>query len=132
MQTKTTQLIGGALAAIVLLGAIPGGALAQSREQQRRQSTKNDWRNLATLAGGLAAFGLIKNDPTLSFVGAAGALYSVDRYEKDRKSQDKGARARARLFSKPYIIRDGQRYYRRTMVDKGKKYYQFERSRERN
>ncbi|WP_309722268.1 hypothetical protein [Armatimonas sp.] len=127
MQTKTIQLLGGALAALALLGAAPSSALAQNR-----QKTKNDWRNLSIISGGLAAFGLIKNDPTLSFVGAAGALYSVDRYEKDRKSQDKGARARARLFSKPYIIRDGQRYYRRTMVDKGKKYYQFERSRERN
>ncbi len=132
MQTKTTQLIGGALAAIALLGAVPGGALAQNRrQQQQRQKTKNDWRNLATLAGGLAAFGLIKNDPTLSFVGALGALYSVDRYEKDRKSQDKGERARASLFSKPYIIRDGQRYYRRTMIDNGERYYQFERSRNR-
>jgi hypothetical protein len=35
----------------------------------------------------------------------------VDRYEKDRKSQDKGERARASLFSKPYINRDGERYY---------------------
>ncbi|MCX6367319.1 MAG: hypothetical protein NTX57_11500 [Armatimonadetes bacterium] len=70
---------------------------------------------------------MIKNDPTLSFVGAAGALYSVDRYEKDRKSQDKGERARASLFSKPYINRDGERYYRRTMISKGEKYYQFKR-----
>jgi hypothetical protein len=133
MQTKTIRLLGGALAALALLGVAPGGAQAQSRrESQQRQKTKNDWRNLSILSGGLAAFGLIKNDPTLSFVGAAGAMYSVDRYEKDRKSQNKGDRARARLFSKPYINRDGQRYYRRTMVDKGEKYYQFERSRGRN
>jgi hypothetical protein len=129
MQTKTTRLLGGALAALVLLGAVPSGAWAQSRrEQEQRQKTKNDWRNLSILSGGLAAFGLIKNDPTLSFVGAAGALYSVDRYEKDRKSQDKGARARASLFAKRSFNRDGHRYERRTMISKGKKYYQFRRA----
>lgn len=125
---RRLQTGAGALAAILLLGALPGAALAQS---QRRQKTKNEWRNLAYLSGGLAAFGLIKNDPTLSFVGAAGALYSVSRYEKDRKSQSKAARARASLFSNRYITRDGHRYYRRTMIANGKKYYQFERARDR-
>ena len=129
MHTKTRRLLGGALAAIALLSVAPGTTLAQNRrQQQQRQKTKNEWRNLSFLSGGLAAFGLIKDDPTLSFIGAVGALYSVDRYEKDRKSQNRGSRARANLFSKPYIVRDGQRFYRRTMVSKGEKYYQFERS----
>lgn len=123
MQTKITRLLGGALAAITLLGAFPGATLAQDK----RQETKNDWRNLAALAGGLTAFGLIKHDPTLSFVGAAGALYSLDRYEKDRKSQDKAARTRASLFSRTYFYRDGHRYERRLVTSKGHKYYRFKR-----
>ncbi|MCX6366876.1 MAG: hypothetical protein NTX57_09220 [Armatimonadetes bacterium] len=62
MQTKTTRLLGGALAALTLLGVTPGITRAQGkRQQQQRQKTKNDWRNLATLAGGLAAFGLINS-----------------------------------------------------------------------
>ena len=119
-----TQQVSGALAALLLLSIVPGTVLAQSN----RQKTKNDWRNLATLAGGMTAFGLIKNDKTLSFVGAAGALYSADRYEKDRKSQDKAERTRAALFSKRTIYRDGKRYTRRTVIRNGHKYYRFRRA----
>ena len=107
----------------------PNRTQVQQRTQDRRQSTKNDWRNLATIAGGLTAFGLIKNDPTLSFVSAAGSLYSLDRYEKDRHSQDQAARVRASLFSEPYLYRDGQRYQRRVVKSKGEKFYQFRRAR---
>ena len=80
---------------------VSGGNVAQaqsrrSRQEQaaKQQKNKNDWRNLATIAAGASAFGFIKDDPTLGFVGALGALYSADRYEKERKSQDKTARAR--------------------------------------
>lgn len=95
--------------------------------QDSRQKTKNDWRNLAIAAGGLTAFGLLKGDKTLSFLGAAGSLYSLDRYEKDRKSQDKTARARANIFSQPYMYRDGKRYKRQQVTSKGQKYYRFVR-----
>ena len=123
-KTKTTRRTGGLLVALLLLGTFPGATLAQ----KNRQETKNDWRNLAALAGGLTAFGLIKNDKTLAFVGAAGALYSVDRYEKDRKSQDKAARTRASLFSNGTIYRDGKRYERHTVTRNGHKYYRFTRA----
>ena len=94
-------------------------------EADRRQDTKNEWRNIAIAAGALSVIGLINNDSTLTFVGAAGALYAAHRYEEDRKSQNKASKARAYYFSKPYFIRDGKRYERRIVWRNGVKYYQF-------
>jgi hypothetical protein len=118
----------------VALLVVSGGNVAQaqsrrSRQEQaaRQQKSKNDWRNLATIAAGASAFGFIKDDPTLGFVGALGALYSVDRYEKERKSQNKTARARAGMFSNSYFYRNGRRYDRRVVTRNGQKYYRFVR-----
>jgi len=130
--------ISAAMAAVFTVGAIPGAALAAhgGREARRvvvlkqdanRQKTKNDWRNLAIAAGGLAALGLLKNDSTLMFAGAAGGLYSLNRYEQDRKSQSQASRARASIFSRPYIYRNGVRYDRKLVKKNGKQYYQFVR-----
>jgi hypothetical protein len=160
-----------ALTAWMLVGAIPGTALAQQqrrpfdppgrarghdknwkdrtddrdrkndRDRNRnqnwdrnrrtnddnRQKTKNDWRNLAIIAGGAAAYGFIKNDPTIGFAGALGALYSLNRYEQDRKSQSAADRTRAHFFSQPYFERDGRRYERRLVTQNGQRYYRFER-----
>jgi hypothetical protein len=96
-------------------------------QSKHRQSTKNEWRNIATAAGALAVLGAIKHDNTLMFVGAAGALYSLDRYEKDRKSQSRTDRLRAAYFSKRSFVRDGRQYKRKTVVKNGHKYYQFVR-----
>ena len=97
------------------------------QEAERRQDTKNDWRNLAIAGGGAAAFGLIRRDPTIGFAGLAGALYSLNRYEQDRRSQSAAARARANIFSQPYFYRDGQRYERREVSRNGERCYQFVR-----
>lgn len=97
------------------------------QEAERRQDTKNDWRNLAIAAGGASAFGLIRRDPTIAFAGLAGALYSLNRYEQDRRSQSAAARARFGIFSQPYFTRDGQRYERREVVRNGERCYQFVR-----
>ena len=94
-------------------------------EYDRRQQTKNEWRNIALAAGALSIIGLINKDSTLTFAGAAGALYAAHRYEEDRKSQNKMNRTRAYYFSKPYFVRDGRRYERRTVWVKGQKYYRF-------
>ena len=120
------------LAAVVVVGGslmIPTSASAQNLDDlfHRRQKTKNEWRNIAIGSGALGVFGLLNHDPTLSFVGAAGALYSLDRYEKDRKSQKRIDHARAAYFSKPYFYRDGHRYVRKTVVRNGHRYYQFVR-----
>lgn len=92
-----------------------------------RQSTKNEWRNLAIAGGLVSVLGLLKKDSTLTFAGAAGALYAAYRYEQDRKSQSSLARARAYYFGQPYFYRDGTRYDRRTVYQGGQRYYQFVR-----
>jgi hypothetical protein len=113
-----------ALAAIV---SAPSTVPAQSRDSQikHRQKTKNDWRNLSYLSGAVGLFGLLKHDNTLFFAGTAGALYSANRYEQDRKSQNKTKRARATVFGKTSFTRDGVRYVRHTTTKNGKKYYYF-------
>lgn len=135
MNRMYTKFVAGGLAALSLATALPGVAFAQrgherhqlSKEIDHRQDTKNQWRNLAIAAGGLGVLGALSHDNTLTFAGAAGALYSLDRYEKDRKSQAADSRARASLFSRPYYYRDGVRYDRHEVVKNGHHYYQFRR-----
>ena len=119
-----TLLLSGLLAAPM---AVVTAAPRQS-EEERRQSTKNEWRNLALAAGGVAAYGALRKDNTLMFAGLAGALYSLNRYEQDRKSQDRIARARASMFSRDHFYRDGVRYDRRSVNKNGQRYYQFVRA----
>ncbi|RYG42302.1 hypothetical protein EON79_19180 [bacterium] len=95
----------------------------------RRQSKKNEWRNIAIGAGALGVLGLLKKDNTLTFAGFGGALYSLTRYEADRKSQSKLQRARASYFQRGSFTRNGQRYTRRTVRKNGKTYYQFVKAR---
>lgn len=96
-----------------------------SYEYYRREQTKNDWRNLANVSGLLAVIGLLNDDPTLTFMGSAGALYSNYRYQQDLRSQDRICRLRAQYFSQPYFYRDGQRYSRHSVSRNGQQYYQF-------
>lgn len=97
-------------------------------EYDRRQQSKNEWRNIAYLSGAAAILGLLKHDKTLTFAGTAGALYSLYRYEQDRKSQNRLDRLRASYFSQPYFYRDGVRYDRRLVSRDGERYYQFSRA----
>ena len=129
---KPKAIFAGLMAAIVVGGSLlaPVGASAQgSLEEQshRRQQKKNEWRNIAIGSGALGLFGLLKHDNTLTFAGAAGALYSLDRYEKDRKSQSKIDHARAAAFSRTSYYRNGHRYERGLVKKNGHKYYQFVR-----
>ena len=122
-----------AFGAIATMAAIPATASAQNirdleRLIDRRQSKKNEWRNIAIGAGALGVLGLLRKDNTLFFAGTAGALYGAWRYEQDRKSQSRLARARAAYFSQPYFYRDGKRYERRTVWKNGKKFYRFVRA----
>jgi hypothetical protein len=135
-RSKGHRILGTVTALTVtsLMSLLPVSAHAQDwnwrhREQQAasRQDTKNDWRNLAIAAGGVAAIGALKHDPTVTVLGAAGALYSLDRYNQDRASQNHAYRARAEIFSHPYVYRDGHRFDRRVVNRHGAQYYQFVR-----
>ena len=126
MKRITKGLLAGLLTVSMVapLAVISTDAYAQSA-YDRRQKTKNEWRNIAIASGALAVLGLVKNDSTLTFVGAAGALYSAHRYEQDRKSQNAMNRFRANVFSRSTFTRDGYRYTRRTKWKNGKKYFYF-------
>ena len=126
MKRFTKGLLAGLLTVSMVapLAVIPSNAYAQSA-YDRRQEKKNEWRNIAIASGALAVLGLIKNDSTLTFAGAAGALYSAHRYEQDRKSQNSMNRFRANVFSRSSFTRDGYRYTRHTKWKNGKKYFYF-------
>jgi hypothetical protein len=128
---KTATWIGLLIVAATsgMMGA-PMLAIAQSRQErvsQRRQKTKNEWRNIGIGSAAVGLYGLVKHDRTLTFVGAAGALYSANRYEQDRKSQNKARRARAEMFRRKSFYRNGHHYVRRTVKKNGHSYYQYVR-----
>ena len=128
---KLKNILAGVLALSMVGGmvATPNIAMAQSSAYRHRQKTKNDWRNAAYLGAGLGALGLINHDSTLTFLGAAGAVYSATRYEHDRKSQSRMDRARAAYFARGYFTRNGHEYRRFTTYRNGRKYYYFKRVR---
>lgn len=72
---------------------VPLSALADSR-----QSNKNNWRNLGIGGAAVAGYGLLHHNTTATVLGAAGAAYSANRYEQDRRSQDHNQRARSRAY----------------------------------
>jgi hypothetical protein len=127
---KLKGLIAGMMALLMVGGflAAPSTASAQSYASRHRQQTKNQWRNAAYAGAGLGLLGLMNHDSTLTFLGAAGAVYSANRYEQDRKSQSRMDRARAYYFSRGYFRRNGHIYRRQTTYRNGKKYYYFKRS----
>jgi hypothetical protein len=126
----------GTLALLALTIALPSDADAQGRgngrnkgrksEIQRRQETKGEWQRLATLGGAVALLGQLNSDKTASYIGAAGALYSLHRYEEDSKSQDRIARGRARFFGQRSFKHRGVTYDRKLVRKGGREYFCFE------
>ncbi len=108
---------------------MPIMASAQRSEIDRRNQTRDEWKNIATVSGGLAILGALTKDKTLTFGGSAGALYSLYRYDQDTKSRDRTARLRAEYFSRDHFYRDGVRYDRETVTRNGQRYYQFKKER---
>ena len=106
MRNKSITL--GIVAALLTATlAAPFGAHADSR-----QKNKNTWRNGAIGAGAVGLYGLLKGNKTATLLGAAGAAYSANRYEKDRKSQDQNKRTRARYHRGGDYIKNGKKYYK--------------------
>ena len=97
------------------------------QDAAHRQGTKNTWRNLGYLSAAAAIYGLLKHDKTITFAGVAGALYSANRYEHDRRSQNASDRARVALFDQGYLDRDGAHYLRHEVTRNGQHYYFFGR-----
>lgn len=118
----------GTLALLTTAMVVPATSMAQGRrndEIARRDKTRDEWKNIATISGAAAILGLLTKDGTLTFAGSAGALYSLYRYDQDSKSKDRLARTRAEYFKRDHFYRDGVRYNRRTVNKGGQKYYQF-------
>src|SRR5262245_3993777 len=109
------------LYAVVLAGGAiaPTAANAQNWERRahrhriynERRDHRNECRNIAIGAGALGLIGALEHDDTLYFAGTAGSLYSLYRYDQDRRSHDRVDRFRARYFGRPYFYRDGAKYY---------------------
>jgi len=87
----------------------------------------NEWGGIAALAGGVAFVGLLADDPTLVFIGTAGALLSFDEYQIDQHSSNGEIRLRAAYFARPYFWREGVRYDRIVVTVGGSQNYQFRR-----
>lgn len=122
------------IAAAVALGVTSIGLAPTANAQSindlinRRQGKKNEWRNLAILGGAAGLVGLFTKNKTIAALGLGGGLYSLYRYEQDRKSQSKLAQQRAALFNRKSFTYNGKRYVRKTRVKDGKRYFQFVRA----
>lgn len=92
MQIKHRITTAALLTVFASTALLPMAALADGAS---RQKNKNNWRNLAGVGAAVAGYGLLKHNKTATIVGAAGAAYSANRYEQDRKSQSKAKARRA-------------------------------------
>jgi len=92
---------------LAVLASVATASLSPMAFADSRQKNKNDWRNLAGIGAAVAGYGLLKGNKTATILGAAGAAYSANRYEKDRHSQSEAKANRARYYAR-------QRYHRRT------------------
>src|SRR5437763_12969821 len=116
-----------ALALTLMTGVVAAPVAANAQSSHHRQQTKNTWRNIAIGSAALGALGFLKHDNTLGFAGTAGALYSANRYEHDRKSQSAADHQRYNYFHRGSYSYNGHRYHRRTIHRNGQTYYQFVR-----
>jgi len=124
---KFQRAFAGAMAAAVLAGASLPAIPAAAQSSHHRQQTKNTWRNVAIGSGAVGLYGLLKGNSTLALLGGAGTLYSLNRYEHDRKSQSHMDHERAALYSRRSFRRNGHTYVRRTVHRNGQTYYTFVR-----
>lgn len=97
----------------LVLAAVTLGSSISVVAADNSQKNKNNWRNAAIAGGAVALYGLNKHDTTTTVLGAAGAAYSANRYEKDRKNQASASRNRARYHrsSRNYTSKGRQYYY---------------------
>ncbi|MBS1718542.1 MAG: hypothetical protein JSS72_12505 [Armatimonadetes bacterium] len=113
---------------LLTLGLLAVTSLAPLSADQHRQNMKNQWRNLSIGSAAVGLYGLVKGDTFLTVAGIAGAAYSANRYEQDRKSQSADDRRRAAIFKRGYYYSHGHKYVKHTFYSGGKKYYKFVRA----
>lgn len=117
LRTLVTPIVAAALLGSAII------APAQNTPAYRhRQETKNQWRNAAYASGALGLLGLLTHKDTITAIGAAGAGYSLYRYEHDRKSQ---RALRDRYYSQRYYSHYGLKRHHRLHrhVRHGRVYY---------
>lgn len=129
---KHTNIFAGIAAVAVCAVSMSAPITANAQRSlddasHHRQKTKNDWRNVAIGSGAATVYGLLSHNSTVSVLGAAGTLYSLSRYEHDRKSQSKIDRARAARYGRSSYYEGGHRYVRKTVNRNGHRYYTYVR-----
>ena len=108
---KATQKL--TLGAAALFAAVALTPIAAFADAKSTQKNKNQWRNLGAGAAAVAGYGLLKGNSTATVLGAAGAAYSANRYEQERKSQDQAKRAHQRYYHNGgNYVHSGRKYYR--------------------
>ena len=125
MNTRATMV--GLAAAAVVASAVVTGVPSSAQDSHHRQQTKNQWRNAAIGSGAVGLYGLLRHNTTMTAVGAAGSLYSLNRYEHDRHSQSHMDHQRAAYYNRSSFSRNGHRYVRRTVRRHGQSYYTYAR-----
>jgi uncharacterized protein YcfJ len=101
------------LGTAALFAAMALSPIAAYADGKSTQKNKNQWRNLGAGAAAVAGYGLLKGNSTATLLGAAGAAYSANRYEQERKSQDQAKRAHQRYYHNGgNYVHNGRKYYR--------------------
>ena len=108
------------LAVFATVALAPAAAFADGSTSQKN---KNLWRNLAIGSGVVAGYGLLHHNTTATVLGAAGAAYSANRYEQDRKAQSRASRERHYYYRHHYM--SYHRAYSSTYYRGDRKYYTY-------
>jgi predicted dienelactone hydrolase len=82
---------------LAVAGSMALSLVAPMAHADSTQSNKNLWRNLAIGGAVVAGHGLVTHNGTETLIGAAGAAYSANRYEEERRSQSR-QRQRERYY----------------------------------
>lgn len=111
------------LSAVALIAAlvVPATALAQEFRQDRkvdqREETRSQWQKLAIAGAAVGLLGQLNRDKAISYLGAAGSLYSLYRANEDTKKIDNlerrhfdGSRFDRRVEYIPVKENDHERY----------------------
>jgi hypothetical protein len=101
-----------ALTVLVAVGLVAAAPIAAPASPASQQQNKNTWRNLGIGSAAIGVNGLIHHNTTETVLGAAGAAYSANRYEQERRSQARSQRARGNRYrSGGSYVRNGKKYY---------------------